>query len=931
MAAETQASDKKVGIVSTALRDTLQSSFRFAVPGWYLYAAAPDINSLGLDSIETFGGGALDQGMIRAGNDGAAINIEDAWLTSVVYRLLMPDTQSEALIRGGALNGYRQYPEDVQRAFVKEIVRPLNQEDVERAKLEVEKRRPIIEELQPGACDNLLRALTEVNLDDKPQRRRIEMLRVFSGSNDLDDMRTVINAAKEEGAKIQAEISYARDKIGTPEDDKIFTTAYYVDKALRMVEMGADRIGIKDFAGLLTAEVTAELVSALREALPDNIDIVVHSHDNAHELHNATDVYDAAVKNGATVVHASHGAMFKVGGHVGMEKLQEKWQGTEHDPKLDSDTLELINDYLGKVRKKFPHLDIGQADKLDERVLRSGAPGGGYYAAITQLVQVADNNYQKGEVFWKTQTDANGELKYPDKNTFREATLNKYFETLEGVRSSMGEVAMVTPFYKFADDQARLLVNKLIYSESTNWAALEPDNPATWGEITEDVCRVMLGKQGQMPGKVNPDLRYRVQSDAIKAEAKKQGNQVSDDDIATIIADGEKINDEYKTTKALLDANRRIADLNKYRPGTDEFLATRLAQAQEELQQAHKAFEAKKEELGREPISHEDYVRLLTSDDPAQAYLRASMVQLCKQADVLPPAMDKAAAEVDALMKNGIAIPHRGEAIITSALCDGQSVPLYPKMTKTEVHLRRLYDPNWLELLTPAQINKIEAISQNIKLAKDQAEQVQETFANNLPEFLVEHVPDLALLRGTDHFYPALAGVVADCKLLTEKGGKDNSVSPPNSIDDPTIQILGQLVFAADENKRKKPVSRDEKGDLLDQDQGKFSRPTAPEKQPDIVLPDSEILDTLRISLLNIFAKTGGDLEEKQAAVQSVMQRFGIPENNTAVVLAEIEGLRRDRNTMPDFHRIFNPLPKQTSLLITETKEIEAVGLSQAA
>ena len=87
----------------------------------------------------------------------------------------------------------------------------------------------------------------------------IDIIRIFDALNDIKNLQTAIKAAKKEKAHAQVAISYTTGPV--------FTTEYFVDYAKRIEETGADSICIKDMAALLTPYTTAELVTALKEAV----------------------------------------------------------------------------------------------------------------------------------------------------------------------------------------------------------------------------------------------------------------------------------------------------------------------------------------------------------------------------------------------------------------------------------------------------------------------------------------------------------------------------------------------------------------------------------------------------------------------------------------------------------------------------------------
>ncbi len=130
----------------------------------------------------------------------------------------MPNTPLQMLLRGQNLVGYRNYADDVVRAFV----------------------------AHAAECG-------------------IDVFRVFDALNDERNFLTAFDAINATGKHIQGAISYSltEHSLGGP----VFTLDYFVAKARIIEAMGADSLCIKDMAGLLGPDDAAALVSALKREL----------------------------------------------------------------------------------------------------------------------------------------------------------------------------------------------------------------------------------------------------------------------------------------------------------------------------------------------------------------------------------------------------------------------------------------------------------------------------------------------------------------------------------------------------------------------------------------------------------------------------------------------------------------------------------------
>ncbi len=116
----------------------------------------------------------------------------------------------------------------------------------------------------------------------------IDIMRIFDALNDIDNMTSSIRFVKENGGLADCAVCYTVDPQvslparalallrGRPVPRRVFGIPYFVEKALRLQELGADMITIKDMAGLITPQVTARLIPALKAKL--TIPVNLHTH-----------------------------------------------------------------------------------------------------------------------------------------------------------------------------------------------------------------------------------------------------------------------------------------------------------------------------------------------------------------------------------------------------------------------------------------------------------------------------------------------------------------------------------------------------------------------------------------------------------------------------------------------------------------------------
>jgi len=186
-----------VKITDLTLRDGHQSLLATRVRTQDLLDLVPGMDALGFWSLEVWGGATFDV-MTRFLN-------EDPWERLRLIKRAAPKTPLQMLLRGQNLVGYRNYADDVVKAFVRH------------------------------AADN-----------------GVDVFRIFDALNDERNLETAMEAAKQCGKHVQAAVCYSltEQKLGGP----VYTTEYFVQKALKLQEMGADSICVKDMAGLMAPD-----------------------------------------------------------------------------------------------------------------------------------------------------------------------------------------------------------------------------------------------------------------------------------------------------------------------------------------------------------------------------------------------------------------------------------------------------------------------------------------------------------------------------------------------------------------------------------------------------------------------------------------------------------------------------------------------------
>ncbi len=384
----------KVKITETVLRDAHQSLIATRMRTEDMLPVCDRLNRVGFWSLEMWGGATFD----------ACVRFlkEDPWERLRKLREALPNTRLQMLLRGQNLLGYRHYSDDVVREFV------------------------------ARAADN-----------------GMDIFRIFDAMNDLRNIRVSVEAVKQSGKHAQGAICYTTSPIHTLER--------FVQLGQEIQEMGCDSVAIKDMAGLLTPNVTAQLVAALVSEL--EIPVFVHSHATAGL---SAMCHYKAVENGAAGIDTAISAFSGGTSHPPTESMVAAFKDTEYDSGLDLPLLQEIGFYFREVRKKY-HQFESEFTGLDTRVQVNQVPGG-------MISNLSNQLKEQGALH----------------------RMNEVLEEIPQVRKELGYPPLVTPTSQIVGTQA--VMNVLTGKR--------------YQTITNEVKLYLQGRYGKALGEISPQVRH---------------------------------------------------------------------------------------------------------------------------------------------------------------------------------------------------------------------------------------------------------------------------------------------------------------------------------------------------------------------------------------------------------------------------------------
>lgn len=310
---------KKVQFTETVLRDANQSLIATRLPYDKFEPILEKMDQAGFYSVECWGGATFDV-CLRFLN-------EDPWERLRKIRAKMPNTKLQMLLRGQNILGYKHYPDDVVRRFVRASV-----------------------------------------------KNGIDIIRIFDALNDTDNLKVAIEETIKQGAMASGTISYTTSPV--------HTTAKFVEMVKELKQMGVSSICIKDMAGIMTPKSAYDLVSGIKDAV--DLPVVLHTHCTTGL---AFMTYLKGIEAGADVIDTAISPFSGGTSQPATETLYYALKELGYDVALDEKILIEMANYFKPIRNDY--LADGTLNPIsmttDTQCLTYQIPGGMLSNLLSQL------------------------------------------------------------------------------------------------------------------------------------------------------------------------------------------------------------------------------------------------------------------------------------------------------------------------------------------------------------------------------------------------------------------------------------------------------------------------------------------------------------------------------------------------------------------
>ncbi|MFT8315306.1 MAG: pyruvate carboxylase [Clostridium sp.] len=307
----------KLLLTDTTMRDANQSLMATRVRTRDMIKIAEATSAYGKDlfSLEMWGGATFDVAYRFLG--------ESPWERLAQLRKKIPNVLFQMLIRGANAVGYKNYPDNVIREFIKESA-----------------------------------------------NSGIDVFRIFDSLNWLKGMELSIDEVLKSGKVAEACICYTGDILNDKKTK--YNLDYYINLAKEIEKTGAHILGIKDMSALLKPHAAYKLVGALKQEV--GMPIHLHTHDTTG---NGVATVLMAAEAGVDIVDTAFNSMSGLTSQPALNSVAAALKNTRRDTGIDLRGIQQVSDYWAAVRPVYykfeSELKSGSAEIYEYEI-----PGGQY-------------------------------------------------------------------------------------------------------------------------------------------------------------------------------------------------------------------------------------------------------------------------------------------------------------------------------------------------------------------------------------------------------------------------------------------------------------------------------------------------------------------------------------------------------------------------
>lgn len=298
-----------------------------------------------------------------------------------------------------------------------------------------------------------------------------DIARSFCGLNDHRNLKLSVEFAKKAGMISQVALSITNSPVHTVE--------YYMGIVDKVVEYGCDEICLKDMAGVGRPTFLAELTSCIKKKYPH---LIVQYHGHTGPGFSPASMLEVA-RAGADYLDVAVEPLSWGKIHPDVITIREMMKADGFLVKdLNMDAYMEVRKLTQKFIDDFLGYWINPANKLMSSLLVGcGLPGGmmGSMMADLKGFQAAINASERAHGRPEISLDT---------------LMVKLFDEVQHVWPRLGYPPLVTPFSQYVKNTSLMnLLNVL-------------NGKPRWTTIDKDTWNMILGRMGQLPGKLAPEI-----------------------------------------------------------------------------------------------------------------------------------------------------------------------------------------------------------------------------------------------------------------------------------------------------------------------------------------------------------------------------------------------------------------------------------------
>ena len=350
------------------------------------------------------------------------------------------------------------------------------------------------------------------------------IMRIFDALNDVDNIKSTVKYVKQYGGIADCAVCYTIDPrfsagerlkalfSGKKLPKKVFTDAYFLDKAKQMEALGADMITIKDMSGLIPPGRVSGLIKLFKKELSVPVDFHTHCTPGyglasvIAAIAAGADIVDTNIWNfaggpAAPAIELIYLFCKKMGieldvnmeavGKINQELLNIRKELEAFDAvKQIAKPFDVLNDTLPSAIEQEFDRAVAAAERNDETALIAACHAIEGYFNFPPPNELVKNAEIPGGMY----TNMVAQLK----QLKSEHILEKAMLLIPRVRLDAGLPPLVTP------------TSQIVGAQAVNCALDQMNGKPMYSNTSNQFVNLVKGEYGKTPVPIDPEFRFKI-------------------------------------------------------------------------------------------------------------------------------------------------------------------------------------------------------------------------------------------------------------------------------------------------------------------------------------------------------------------------------------------------------------------------------------